>query len=424
MVSSVESGSWGRQLGVLLIGMYGAVALARERQRKLRVRGLMGVGILFFFCWAFASLAWSDDVALAARRVVCFAVLGFAAFAFACHYEQREVLQFLFMASSAFVCLGLVAEVAFGAFTPSNSLYRFCGTLTPNTQAWNCAGLALSGVALGDTERRHRSFFFCGGALGIAALVLTRSRASVGAFVLALVIYKALVSARRQKELLMGCALSLCAVLALLCSGLSVLEPSQLGYLAERSILLGRDAEGADTLTGRTPLWRLGVAYFCQRPLVGYGFNAFDTPQHIREMDRGSGWAAGALHSDYFELLLGVGCIGAVTYVLIMLGGLRRSLLLYKLHRNRYYAMECAIVVFLSAAMLLENPGLEPNVLVFVFYTIIVRRGLLLDPGLRAPGNVWLNGGHRLQLATDSCPGVLVRARKGARIPVDSALNA
>jgi O-antigen ligase len=100
------------------------------------------------------------------------------------------------------------------------------------------------------------------------------------------------------------------------------------------------------------------------------------------ELERKAGWAASTLHSEYFDLLLGVGCIGAITYVFIILSGLRRTLLLYKLHRSKYYAMECAIVVFFLATMLLENPGRDPNVLTFVFFTIMAKRGLLREPEL------------------------------------------
>jgi O-antigen ligase len=142
--------------------------------------------------------------------------------------------------------------------------------------------------------------------------------------------------------------------------------------------------EQAATLSGRIPLWRSGLGYFYDRPLLGYGFNAFETPQRILELERKAGWAAATFHSEYFDLLLGVGCIGAITYVFILLSGLRRTLLLYKLHRSKYYAMECAIVVFFLAAMFLENPGRDPNVPTFVFFAIMARRGLLREPDLHA----------------------------------------
>ena len=399
MTHGIETGTWSRQLAVLMIGVFGAFVLTRNRQRNLRIRGSMGMAMLFFFWWALASLAWSDDLDLAARRAICFAILWFAAFAVASHYKQGEVLHFLFLASFAFIALGLVNELALGTFAPTDPLYRFCGTLQPNHQAWNCAGLALSGIALGDVERRHRFFFFSASALGIGALVLTKSRTSVGAFVVAIVIYKALVSTRKQKAFWMETVLVGCAVIVFLFGVRPFLDRAELASLTDRTVLLGRGTEDADTLSGRIPLWRSGLGYFYDRPLLGYGFNSFETPQRVVELERKAGWAASAFHSEYFDLLLGVGCIGAIAYLFIILSGLRRTLLLYKLHRSKYYAMEYAIVVCLLAIMLLENPGRDPNVLTFVFFTIMARRCLRREPVLYASPTPCLNVKDRRQLA-------------------------
>ena len=372
--------------------MFGAFVLARDRHHNLRIQGSMGVAILFFFSWILASLAWSDDPALAVRRVVCFAILWFAAFGVACHYKQREVFHFLFLAALAFICLGLVTELALGTFAPADPLYRFCGTIHPNHQAWNCAGLALSGIALGEMERPRRFLFLLGSALGIGALILTKSRTSLGAFVVALVVHKTLVLTRKRKDFWIQSMLVVCAVVALLQATLPPPERAELTSITERTILLGRSTRQAETLTGRTTLWRSGLGYFYNRPLLGYGFNAFETPQRIMDLRREAGWAATAFHSEYFDLLLGVGCIGGVAYVFVILCGLRRTLALYKLHHNKYYAMECAIVVFLLVTMLLENPGRDPNVPTFVFFTILARRGLLREPELHASPTTWRYG--------------------------------
>jgi len=406
IANGIETGSSTRQLGVLLIGVFGALILAHNGRRKLRIRGSMGVAILFFFGWALASLAWSDDSTLAVRRVVCFAILWFAAFAVASYFKQREVLFFLFLASLAFVGLGLVTELALGTFAPTVPLYRFCGTIHPNHQAWNCAALALSGIALGDAERHHRLFFFSASALGIVTLILTKSRTSVCAFVIAVVIYKALVSTRKQKQFWMDSALVLCAVLIFVCGALPFVEQAELASVTERTVLLGRGAEEANTLSGRIPLWRSGLGYFCDRPLRGYGFNAFETPQRIIDLEREAGWGAATFHSEYLDLLLGVGCIGAITYVFVILGGLSRTLVLYKLHRSRYYALECAILVFFLAIMLLENPGRDPNVPTFVFFTIMARRGLLGEPELRTSRTTWREGVKVPETIESYAPGL------------------
>jgi hypothetical protein len=67
--------------------------------------------------------------------------------------------------------------------------------------------------------------------------------------------------------------------------------------------------------------------------------------------------------------------------------------------------MECAIVVFLLATMLTEDPGRDPNVLTFVFFTIMARRGLLREPELHTTPTPCLNGKDCRQLAAGPALG-------------------
>ena len=125
-----EAGSEARRFGVLLIGAAGAFIVMRSQQRKLRIRGPMGVAIFIFLTWASTSLLWSDDFVLALRRVSSFVIVCFAAYALASHYKQRELVFFLFLGGAGFIILGIIAELSLGTFTPTNPGYRFCGTIT------------------------------------------------------------------------------------------------------------------------------------------------------------------------------------------------------------------------------------------------------------------------------------------------------
>jgi O-antigen ligase len=310
--------------------------------------------------------------------VTSFVIVWFAAYAVASYYKQREVVFFLFLGGAAFIGLGLVAELTLGTFNPTNAAYRFCGTIHPNHQGWNCATLALSGIALamGSKDRRYRLPYLSGAIMGIVALLLTKSRTSLAAFAIAIVVYGVLVSARRRKGPWLPTALLIFAFIAMICASLAALNETG---IAQRVVLLGRDVQEADSLSGRIPLWQSGVAYFYSRPLMGYGFNAFETPERITELQRANGWAAASFHSEYFDLLLGVGCIGAFIYVFIILSGLKRTFVLFKTYPTCYYALEFALIIFYLAIMLLENPGRDPNIPTFVLFVIMARRGLLLE---------------------------------------------
>ena len=372
VAQGIEAGSELRRFGVLSIGAFGALTVMRSRQHRLRIRGSMGAAIFIFFAWASASLVWSDDFALALRRVTSFAILWFAAYAVASHYKQREVVFFLFLGGVAFISLGVVAELTLGTFDPTNPAYRFCGTIHPNHQGWNCATLALSGIAMGSADRRRRLLYLGGAMMGIVALALTKSRTSVAAFAIAIVVYGILVSTRRRKGSWVPTALLICTFISLALAALNE------AGIAKSAVLLGRVQE-SDTLSGRIPLWESGVAYIYARPVLGYGFNAFETPEHITELRRALGWPAETFHSEYFDLLLGVGCIGAFIYVFIILSGLKRTFVLFKTYPTYYYALECAVIVFYLSIMLLESPGRDPNIPTFVLFVIMAKRGLLLD---------------------------------------------
>ena len=90
--------------------------------------------------------------------------------------------------------------------------------------------------------------------------------------------------------------------------------------------------------------------------LTGYGFNAFETPERITELQRVVGWPAAAFHSEYIDLLLGVGCIGAFLYVFIILSGLKRTLVTQNIP-DEILRTGVRSNSFLLAIMLLESPG-------------------------------------------------------------------
>jgi len=373
MLNSIQHGNISRQIGVLLLGIFGAFSVIRNRSNKLRMKGFLGAIILIFFFWIFLSIFWADDPILAGRRSISFALLWLAALGFASRFTERETLLFLFFASLTFVLLGLSIEVILGTFHPVNLGYRFCGTLHPNHQAWNCAGIVFTGVVLLGTEQRYRSLFFNATLLGLVALILTKSRTATAACILALLIYAVLMSRPRQRFFyILGAAFFLCTLLF-------IFGQERLSSSASKAILLGRNDGYTHTLTGRTLIWSAGLNYFYQRPLHGYGFRAFETVQHISELEKEAGWAASAMHSEYLSLFLGVGIVGTILYILIIANGLLRTMHLHKKTHSKYYAIECAILVFYISSMLLENLGRIPNVITFISFVILLRRGFVME---------------------------------------------
>ena len=367
LIQSTEAGAPGRRIGVLLLGTGGMLTLIRNRRKLRYSHGVMEAAILLFLLWVFFSVWWSDDVVLTIRRSTSFVLLWVAAFGFASNFDQRDGLRFLFAASMSFVLLGLGAELVLGTFSPGDPMYRFCGTIHPNHQAWNCCGLALAGIGLATTERRHRAVFLACSALGLAALVLTKSRTSAAALAVAVAVYIAITASRGWKLFGVWAGVSVC---------LAGLLFNVAGGQIENLLLLGRDPQEVATLTGRTDIWKVGISYFVDRPLRGYGFNAFETPRRIAEFERKAGWAAITLHSEYLDLLLGVGLVGLAAYLLIIVAAAMRTIRLFRAYRSKHYAVDLAIIVCVLCIMLLENIGRDPNILAFMFLVILSRRVL------------------------------------------------
>ncbi len=170
--------------------------------------------MLFFAGWAVLSLAWAEDTALTFRRLVVFAILCLAAAAIARRYSLREIVLLTFFCSILFLLIGVSAEILLGTFRPFAPGYRFAGTLHPNHQGINCALLLLSGVAAADTEKRGRMLFRACALLGLVFLILTASRTTFAAAMLALALYLAAVSSRWAKTALgLGLGIAFCVLL-------------------------------------------------------------------------------------------------------------------------------------------------------------------------------------------------------------------
>jgi exopolysaccharide production protein ExoQ len=80
---------------------------------------------------------------------------------------------------------------------------------------------------------------------------------------------------------------------------------------------LGKDA----TLTGRVPLWNLVKEQITHRFLLGSGYQAFWTEGNsdVWRIWELIGWGAPHSHNGYYELMLGLGLVGAITLAVVII---------------------------------------------------------------------------------------------------------
>ncbi len=368
LVTGVDAHSLIRRIAFLSLGLFALATLIRRRGARLRINGSLGWAMLFFAGWAVLSLAWAEDAVLTLRGLAAFGVLCLAAAAIARRCSLREVVLFTFFCGILFLLIGVSAELLLGTFHPFAPGYRFAGTLHPNHEGINCALLLLSGVAAADMERRGRMLFRACAALGLVFLVLTASRTAFAAAIIALAVYLAAKRSRRDK-LLLGLSIGIAFSLFLL-----VTEAAPYSAL-QRAALLGRDDAPSESLNGRTGVWEECRRYVDRRPMFGYGFGGFWSERHIAEISDAQKWGVAQGHSSYVECLLDLGLVGLATFVLVLIGGIARSLAFHRTSRAPAFAFTGAFLTFCVANGLLESAVLRSLQLTVLALVVLIELG-------------------------------------------------
>jgi O-antigen ligase len=321
--------------------------------------------LLGFVAWAVASPVWAEDRVLTLTRVAVFGILCLAAVAIVRRFTLREIILWALFSSAAYVVVGILVELMFGAFQPLASGYRFAGTLHPNSQGINCAVLLLSAVAAAKVERRGLTFLRICAFVGFVFLVLTASRTAFASVLLALSVYFAVVYSRRAK-LAMAYALSILLCILVLSLGNAFLPD------VKSAVNLGRVDSTEGTFNGRTGIWDAIGHYVVQRPILGYGFGGFWTPAHIRAISEEEKWGIPNSHSAYLDYLLTLGSVGVAAYALLLFAGIWRALRFQKLSRNTALAFCWMLLVFCAMDGFLESAAANPSLPMLLSLVVLI----------------------------------------------------
>jgi len=368
----VEEGGIERRISLLSLFGFGIITLMRKNRKRLQINGFLSWLILFFLALAFFSLAWTNDIFLTFRKVVVLGMFSLAALAVAERFSVRDVNLIAFCVPAGYLLLGLAAEIGLGTFHPLAQSYRFAGTLHPNQQGINCALLVLSSFCLMENGKRGRGFFLTIALVGLVFLILTKSRTSFESTIVALFVYGSLVLSRPRKfALFLSITIAFCLLL--------LIVGDNLFPALQRGILLGRegDPDSIFSLTQRVPLWKECLEYLVERPLQGYGYGGFWTPQHILKLSGEQGWGFAEAHSGYLEIALGLGLVGAVTYVLILIVGMRRSFILHRASPSTGHAFFAVLLIFCLFENVLESAVVSPTMLAFMSMVALAHLALI-----------------------------------------------
>ncbi|HEY1501389.1 MAG TPA: O-antigen ligase [Acidobacteriaceae bacterium] len=344
----------------LIVGLI----LRRPRLLLHRIAGLPWLilpGMLAVL--AIASAAWSLDPLLTLRRSIAFALAGLFGLWFAARFSPARQLAIL---QATMIALAL-ATIALVVFAPSIGLDHTAGhaadwqgVFTQKNACGRVMVLATAVVLCGDTRSLLRPGRLA--TLGLFMLVLLMS-GSRAAWMIegALFFLWLLLAAARHAGQRIRLVLAVVAPLASVALGGFLILVSQ-----QLAPLVGRDL----TLTGRTAIWTQVVHFILQRPLLGYGYDAF-----WRGMEGPSFQVAAAVHfivahahNGFLEIALELGGAGLVLFLLSWLRGWGRLWGLWQRGAIDDIAWPLAILVLIALYDLDENTLLIYNGLFWILY--------------------------------------------------------
>lgn len=388
-VDGIEDGNAMRKLLIVAYAAAGAISLAVCR-RPWNVQWGSAAGLAALAVWAVASVGWSSDPSLSIRRLSADGLIVVGSLGLARALRPTELLSVALTTFTAFIANSFMFDLAAGG-RPWSGDYRFGGTLHPNVQAAYCGMLCVAAVAY--PARSAASRWLTRGllAFGFVMLLLTQSRTSALAAVVAMVMVQAVKLSPRMRWVAAAGLLGFIGAATVVYSSLGDGDRRQIGD----TLLLGR-TEQSGSLTGRVPLWQELSHHAARRPMTGYGFEAFWTPDRLDEVLDALDWVMQSAHNGYFEVVLQLGWIGLALAACGVGLGANRAPVAYARTTDAGYAFIHGVVSLALVTSLLESHFVKLK-----YPTVIALVGLLQVVAFFPPisddeqrANVWPTG-HR-----------------------------
>ena len=361
MEAQAAGGSMKRRVAFLAIAGLGFLGfLLPPRQSLGRLTPTTGL-MLAFVAWCLLSVMWSDMPSMTLRRWMVLCCLAVGAVGIARQLSPRELLNLAWILPAAGLAIGLFAELSLGTFRPWSGGYRFSGTLHPNTQGLSLAAMCLASFCLARESGWNKQGFLVLCGVGLLFVILTKSRTSFAGLILAVTLILTLRTASTLKWSigLAGMWWVTAASVTVMIFNIDV--EKELTELA----LMGRQEQAA-SLTGRLPIWTVLSESVAQRPLTGYGYDSFWTPDRIEAVSTELQWGLKEAHNAYLETVLAVGLIGALLLLVLVLNTLRRSHVQYLRTGHPLFGFLFAMLLFALVNACTESGMVMPMLVPFL----------------------------------------------------------
>ena len=296
-----------RRLAFLGCAGFGMLGLMMGQWGRFRWNVPM-VLFMVYVAWTGASVSWSIDFGASVRRYVLMLCCVIGCIGLTRFVTIEQVLIATMIAMLGWLLVGISAELYFGAFRPHDLEHRFAGTIHPNLQAANLAMVFFAAFTMSRIRPKLKWLLYAIMFVVFAFLLMTKCRTVVGVLPLAFLIIWLTTQPMQKVAIgsLAGIWMASSAAFVFLVIGFDpISEFSEV-------LLLGRGEETGSSLTGRLPLWKDLSGYIRGRPLHGYGFGAFWTPNHIYDIAKSQEWVISEAHSSYIDAILQIGLIGVL----------------------------------------------------------------------------------------------------------------
>lgn len=312
---------------------------------------------------AIVSTAWSIDPLLTLRRSLPFALAGLFGLWFAVRFplERQVSILRLTMIGLALATIGLVlADPALALDHSPGHVADWQGVFTQKNACGRIMVLATALTLCGGESSLLRPRQLTALALFIFVLIMSGSR---GAWIIegALLFLFALIAMARRVSQRLRLLLAVTFPFAALGVG-------AVPILAFRQFasLLGRDP----TLTGRTSIWAQVARCIAERPLLGYGYDAFWRGMQGPSLQISATvhFVVAHAHNGFLEILLELGSAGLFLWVLSWIRGWVRLWPFLQRGDLERIAWPIAILILVVLYDLDENTLLIYNGLFWILY--------------------------------------------------------
>jgi O-antigen ligase len=314
--------------------------------------------------WACVSVVWSIDRQATIRHCVALLFTSLFGVYFAARYDLHRQLRLVAMALGVVVVASVGACLAFPEYgiSAENPLEKpaWQGVLSNKNNLAMLVVLAVLILILYYIRGIRRPLMVVGIVLLFFLVVSTQSKTSLLYFVLSIIAFPFLRAFQRNASK----RRKIVAFALLIAVGLATWTYSNWENFTNS---LGKDPG----LTGRFVLWGVAVDSISQRPLLGYGFEAFWSNFYGPAYDfrSASGWTTGATtQNGFLNLWLDLGLIGVLLFVVSFVITYRQAMNLAKTTKSSEGLWPVAFLTFLFAYGLTEISFLTRNNLYWILY--------------------------------------------------------